>query len=135
MKSLQESLTSRTGQDRTYNIFDIPIFQKLYDFYQLLYQYIKLFPKQDRYSLGVKLEHTALEILEYIFFASNLRDKEKVEALQKADVQLDLLKVFIRLAKDVKALDIKKYLELEKQLQEIGKMLGGWLKSAKQNTL
>lgn len=40
--------------------------------------------------------------------------------------------MLIRLAKDVQALDNKKYLQLEQALQEIGRMLGGWRKSIKQ---
>jgi len=30
-------------------------------------------------------------------------------------------------------IDNKKYLQLEQLLQEVGKMLGGWLKAAKQS--
>jgi len=39
------------------------------------------------------------------------------------------LKILIRLAEDIKALPTKKYLYLEELLQEIGKMLGGWIRS------
>lgn len=41
------------------------------------------------------------------------------------------LKILIRILKDLKILDIKKYLLLEDELQEIGKMLGGWIKFVK----
>lgn len=47
----------------------------------------------------------------------------------EASLNIDLLKILIRLCKEVKVLDDKKYLKLQKKLQEIGKMLGGWLKS------
>jgi len=33
------------------------------------------------------------------------------------------------LAKDVKAIDLRWYIEYEERLQEIGKMLGGWINS------
>ena len=35
----------------------------------------------------------------------------------------------MRLSYETKSIDIKKYIELEKQLNEIGKMLGGWIRS------
>jgi len=41
---------------------------------------------------------------------------------------LDLLKILIRAAKDVQALPENKYLSLQTQIQEIGRMLGGWIK-------
>ncbi len=52
-----------------------------------------------------------------------------MQLLEKASQKLDLLKVLIRLTKDLKILDNKKYLEIQKRIREIGKMLGGWIKS------
>jgi len=98
-----------------------------------LYQYIKLFPKKDRYSLGQNIENTTLEIFEYFFQITHLSGQEKLFLLQKTSNKLDILKILIRLAKDVQAIDNKKYLQLEQLLQEVGKMLGGWLKAAKQS--
>jgi len=43
-----------------------------------------------------------------------------------------MTRVFIRLLKDVKALDTKKYISLQESVDEIDRMLGGWLKSVKQ---
>ena len=63
--------------------------------------------------------------------------KEQVEKqvlLERADSKLETLKILLRLAKDTQSIDSKKYLNLESYLQEIGKMLGGWLKHAKQIT-
>lgn len=57
--------------------------------------------------------------------------QKKIPYLEKSIVYSDLLKILIRLAKDVQALDNKKYIELEQALQEIGRMLGGWKRSVK----
>ncbi len=72
-----------------------------------------------------------LEIIKLIFFAANLPKEEKFNVLQKANLKVNLVKILIRLAMEVKALDNKKYIQLQKELQEIGKMLGGWLRSTK----
>lgn len=109
--------------------FDIPIFQKTYDTYKTFYQYTVSFPKKDRYTLGQRGETTLLDILEAIIQSSQLPKNEKLPQLQKASLKLDQMKVFVRLYKDLKILDNKKYLFLESSLQEIGKMLGGWIKS------
>ena len=45
---------------------------------------------------------------------------------------LDMLRVFLRLAFDVKILD-QKYVAIQQALDEIGRMLGGWLKSVRPN--
>jgi hypothetical protein len=42
--------------------------------------------------------------------------------------------VLLRLAKDNQAIKSNRYLELQTNLQEIGKMLGGWIRAARQNS-
>jgi len=109
---------------------DIPIFQKVYELYKLLYQYVASFPKKDRYTLGQRVENSLLDFMESVILASQLSKTEKLPILQKASIKLDVLKVFIRLCKDLKVLDNKKYLILKSQVQEIGRMLGGWIKAS-----
>jgi len=60
-------------------------------------------------------------------------NSNKVETLYKISCKLDLLKILLRLAKDTLALTNKSYLELQEMLQEIGKMLGGWIRATKQS--
>lgn len=110
--------------------FDVPIFQKTYETYKTFYQYLIHFPKKDRYTLGQRGENALLDLLESIIQASQLSKAEKLPILQKASIKLDQMKVFVRLYKDLKILDNKKYLSLEARLQEIGKILGGWIKSS-----
>lgn len=107
----------------------MPIFHKHYRFFIALRNAVGTFPKPDRYSLGVRLENTALEILTLLLRANAARGLERLTQLREASLSLDLLKILVRLAKDVKALPDKTYLALEARLIEIGKMLGGWLKS------
>ena len=108
---------------------EIPLFGKLYDFYKNLSQSIEKFPKTKRYGLGQKLDQIALGLIELIVRASYLQRERKLPVLEKSVVSADLLKILLRLAKDNKALDNKKYLQLESSLQEIGRMIGGWKRS------
>lgn len=111
--------------------FDIPIFKAVYDFYKEFYCFLKTFPRPDRYTLGQKCENNALEILELILIASQIPKPEKLPILKKASVKVNVLRVLIRLAKEIKALDAKKYVVSQERLDKIGRMLGGWIKSTK----
>jgi hypothetical protein len=71
-----------------------------------------------------------LEILELLFLANS--EQNKIPTLNKIDVKLKIFKTLIRLGFDAKIIDQKKYLKLEESLQEIGRMLGGWIKSIKE---
>ena len=55
----------------------------------------------------------------------------KKTTLTDMDIELTMLKRMIRTAKDMRYLDTKKYKIWSEKLIEIGKMLGGWVKSVK----
>jgi len=86
-------------------------------------------PRKERYTLGQRCEIVLLDMLEAIIMASNLSKQEKLPVLRKASTKIDLLRVFLKLGKDLKIIENKKYTELENDVAEIGKMLGGWIKT------
>lgn len=108
---------------------DIPIFTKTYELYKTFYGYLSSFPKKDKYAFGLKCESLLLEVIEGIILAGNQSKHDKLPTLNKVSSKLDVLKVMFRLGKDLKIIDNKKYLILEGIIQEIGRMLGGWIKA------
>jgi hypothetical protein len=109
---------------------EIPLIKNLFDLYKQYYLLSKSFPKKDKYTLGCKCECYVIEVLELSIEASNTMDRnEKKVLLKRINVKFDALKFFIRLAKELNVLDNKKYILLQKQMQDIGKMIGGWQKS------
>jgi hypothetical protein len=114
------------------SILDIPIFHKLYDLYKLLHGLQGLVPKSHRYSIWLKCENTTLALLEILITIGHKKGSERIQSLYMMSDRLDLLKVLFRLAKDTRAIDNKQYLEIQIYIQEIGKMVGGWIKSVPQ---
>ena len=114
------------------NEFDIPIFKKAYELYKTFHGYRKTVPKQDRFTIFERGEELVLDVLENILLASSQQKKEKASTLERASLKLNMLRIFIRLMKDVKTIDSKKYVNLEAMVDEIGRMLGGWIRSTKQ---
>lgn len=66
-----------------------------------------------------------------IITAGYLPREQKMPILQKASIKLDLLKILLRISFETACIDSKKYQRLAAYLVEIGKMLGGWIKSTK----
>ncbi len=106
---------------------DLTVFQKTYELILCLYPMANKFPKSQRFVLAQRIENSALNILEYIIIANNEFNKEN--ALRKASVELEKLRIFIRLAKDLSFISFKKYEYVSKLINEVGKLLGGWIKS------
>ena len=115
----------------TYNHFDIPIFQKTYDFYKLIHEYSANIPKMERYTIWQKIKTVCIEIIEGLLTVNHLSGAEKLSLMNDISVKIDLLRVFVRLAYETKAISEKKYIALQENLDEIGRMLGGWIKNVK----
>ena len=108
---------------------DIPILKKTYELYKTFHEYRKLIPKQDRFTIYERSEGIILDVTEHIYHAGYSKTTQKVLILEKASAKLNLLRLLIRLMKETKTLDTKKYVVLQGMIDEIGRMLGGWIRS------
>ncbi|PJE69494.1 MAG: hypothetical protein COU98_01780 [Candidatus Staskawiczbacteria bacterium CG10_big_fil_rev_8_21_14_0_10_38_10] len=111
--------------------FSLSIIQKLTQVYKLWHEYLPNFAKDSRYTLGSKVDSLFLGVIEEIIKASSSDKTEKLIFLKIASVKLDLLKFFLQISWEIKSLGNKKYILLSEKINEIGKMLGGWIKSLK----
>ena len=109
-------------------IEDMKIFHKTYEFIKWLHTLLNKFPKSEKYTMAQKIENTSLSFLEAIIESNNEFDKKK--SLQKAIIEIDKLRIFFRLSKDLQFISFAQYEYGCKLIDEIGRMLGGWYKKA-----
>lgn len=102
--------------------------------YAIWFKILADFPKVYRYNLGGKIEDCFLSLLENTFTAIYQSGEKKQIQLSLAIVKLDRLKFFFQLAWENKCIDNKKYTEISFRLNEIGRMIGGWIKGLKTKT-
>jgi hypothetical protein len=108
----------------------LKIYQKWEDMLTYLYPAARAYPKAERFTLASRTIDKALELGLYIVRANSLRNTtEKRSALEQADIALAELKILARLAMRIQSLPVRKYENLSVMLVEIGKMLGGWMRS------
>jgi len=101
--------------------------QKSYDFYLALYPALKQYPRSDRYSIGAETNKTFFEFYELLIVAN--KSANKAPHLYEADKKLEVLRFRLRIAKDLQILKLNTYERLMSILLELGRMLGGWIKS------
>ena len=104
------------------------------ELYKVWHEFLPHFPKTSRYTLGIKIDGLFIETTELFFTAAHLNKEQKLPFVQKAATKLDMLKFFLRISWEIKSLDNKKYILISKKLNEIGRMLGGWMKSVENKT-
>lgn len=106
------------------------IAQKWEDMAIYLYTAMKQYPKSERHMLVADTTHAMWDIGTYITRANAVRSlSERRHLIEDADMELARLKVLVRMGMLLKFMDMKKYGVLSGQMVEIGKMLGGWLRS------
>ena len=108
---------------------NLAIFEKTYELILWIYPTVNKFPKSQRFVLGQHIEDIILKILEGIIEAN--QERNKIPYLKQISVNLDKLRILIRLSKDLRFISIKQYGFATNKVNEIGKMLGGWLKSCR----
>ncbi len=113
----------------------VPVLQKTRTVYIFWYSIFHIVPKPHRYTLAPKIDTLFIELVEMIASASFVKKQDKIIYLRTAIRKLDTLKILLHILWDTRSLDTKKYEQLSVPLDEIGKMLGGWLGQVeKQNT-
>ena len=105
-----------------------PIFSKTYDFILWLLNHTEKFPKSERFRLARRLEDTVFEFYHLLMKATR-STKRKQTILLNADFSLQTLQLYLRISHDRHLTTDKQYQYASKKLLEIGRLLGGWLKS------
>ena len=103
--------------------------------YALWHRFLDHFPRTYKHTLGEQIDNYFTQLLELLFRACFLHEKgEKILLVKQCIAKLDLIKFFLQIAWEEKFLDHKKYALISEPLNEIGRMLGGWLKQLSQKT-
>ncbi|MBI2674492.1 MAG: four helix bundle protein [Candidatus Yanofskybacteria bacterium] len=107
----------------------LPIIQRLIVVYKVWHEYLPRFSKDHRYTLGFKIDSFFVEIIEILYEAQYINFRRKQPYLVKASSKFDTLKFFLQILWEIGGIDNKKYIHLFNHLAEVGKMLGGWVKT------
>ena len=106
---------------------ELKMLQKIFDMMEYGYMALAQFPKSEKYALATDIKRCMDLILERCIEAQ--KKYYKKTTLQELDVEITKLKAYLRLSFDLGFLPQKKYELWSKMAVELGKMLGGWLKT------
>ena len=108
---------------------ELKVLQKVQDMMEYAYPALAQFPKAEKFSLAQDIRHCMNQLLELTI----TEDKRQVKttALEKLDVENEKLKIYVRLAMRLKLISFHTYEVWSGKLVEIGKMIGGLVKSVK----
>jgi len=105
---------------------ELPVFTRYYDLFVWSFQRAEGFPKVLRPTLTQRFGELLLSALEQLLELRYTR--ERTARFARVNLTLEKLRVLSRALKDRRALSIPQYEFFNRELDSVGRMLGGWMK-------
>lgn len=113
--------------------------RRFVEFAKLLNLYLNHFPRHEKYGLALQIRNAAYDVYGYI--VEGQKRYQKKTSLTNLDVRHEQLRMFVRLAHELGYFAFRdgalaaapaekaehRYLVLSKQIDELGRMIGGWI--------
>lgn len=114
--------------------------RRFVEFVKLLNIYLNHFPRHEKYALSQQMRQCAYDVFALIQEAQKRYTKKTT--LTSLDIRHEQLRMFVGLAfelgyfefshgersdEDVKSLAAKRYMALSRHVDELGRMIGGWV--------
>ncbi len=102
------------------------IVTKTYDLLKYAIPILAKFPRDQKFFLGDQFQKLLTEVLDA--FIEAYYSKKKLPLLLPINLKLEKLRYRIRLSHDFRFISNKQYGQFSERVDEIGRMLGGWIK-------
>ena len=107
---------------------EMPIFTRTFDFIAWLLPATNNFPRAHRFTFTRRLLDAAFDLLEHLEEANHRQGRQRLKLLQEADIYLDKVRLYLRMAARWGWLSAGQYGHTAEMVAEIGRLLGGWQK-------
>ncbi|MDP4011340.1 MAG: four helix bundle protein [Candidatus Roizmanbacteria bacterium] len=111
---------------------DIKVWQKSHNLTLQIYKITKQFPKEEIYSLTSQMRRAASSVTANIVEGFSRRSqKDQLHFYNISDASLAELRYHVLLSFDLGYIDKEHFQNLQSVINEVGKMLNGWIQSQK----
>lgn len=117
---------------------DLQVTQKAKELCDYIFLISERMPKKTRFTLTVRLQNMALDVISYIYtanevFIRNEKDRERIEERmyyqRKAGTSLKLVGYVAHIALQQQAILPKQFEKISQLIYVCGNLLGGWIQS------
>ena len=111
---------------------ELPVFTRYYDLFVWSFHRSEGFPKVLRPTLTQRFGELLLLALEQLLELRYTRERSSL--FRRLNLTLEKLRILSRALKDRRALSVTQYEFFNKELNVIGRMVGGWMKANSRKT-
>ena len=105
-----------------------PLFVRTHDLILWMIPHVQKFPRAHRFGLGERVQRLLLDFQDSLVAAGKSRADARRASLQGADIQLEQLRVWIRISRELNLITLAQYEHVSRSISEVGRLLGAWIK-------
>jgi hypothetical protein len=104
---------------------NLPVYKTAYDLLLEIFQFTKDFSRQYKYTIGQDLKLETTQLIKRIFQANSTFQYRK-QYIQYAREHTETIRLYLRLLKDMKQINVNKFISLNEKVESISKQLARW---------
>ena len=119
-----------TSSTKENNANNLKIYQKYLELIYYSNNIVRKYPKSENFALVTEIKNAVYIGLRNLMYAiKSFRKQDKLKYLNEFDINLNLLKVHVRLSYKYQYITAKNYQAWSQLITDICNMLGGWIQS------
>lgn len=107
--------------------YELPVYKASYDLVLVVYVFTKSLSREYKYTIGQDLKKEATSLMLEIYKANSTYDKKEI--IKKAIERLLVIRLNVRILKDLKEISLKRFVHINSKIENVSKQLTGWEKS------
>jgi hypothetical protein len=108
---------------------NLPVYKASYDLLVELFCFTKNFSREYKFTLGESIKNETIDMITNIYRANSTRDRE--ETIQSARENVETIRLFLRLLKDLRQVNLEKFVRLNGKIESVSKQLSAWQRSVR----
>lgn len=106
---------------------NLPVYKESYDLLVALFKFTKDFGKEYKYTLGESIKKEVVEMITHIYRANSVIEGRAVR-IGSARENVEVIRLFLRLLRDLRQIDLDKFILLNMKIESVSKQLFAWQK-------
>lgn len=104
---------------------NLPVYKTSYDLLVDIFEFVKSFPREYKYTIGEEIKREMLGVIQMVYRANSNKLRRK-EYLAEARSHVETLRLYLRLAKDLNQIGVKRFVVLNENIESVSKQLYFW---------
>lgn len=106
----------------------LQLIPKAEKYIEYILQIILKLPRTEKFNIGNEYKISMYQMLKNIMYITKIEKAQALDILNKIDAELNTQRIYLRIMKNNKWIDERKFRIAMEQIYEIGKILGGLIK-------